>query len=74
MEGEKNSQSFTLKLAKDTISIREKILPLLSVEGVQEEAVVTYYQMLGETPAPETDTAIDADFAFAAPGSYQLYA
>ena len=74
VEGEKNSQSFTLKLAKDTIGIREKVLPLLSVEGVQEGAVVTYYQMVGETPAPETDTAIDADFSFTVAGEYKIYA
>ena len=72
--GQKASQSMTLKLTQDTIGIREKILPILSVEGVQEEAAVTYYQMLGETPAPETDTAIDADFTFTTPGNYQLYA
>ena len=74
VEGQKASQSMTLKLTQDTIGIREKILPILSVEGVQEEAAVTYYQMLGETPAPETDTAIDADFTFTTPGNYQLYA
>lgn len=72
--GQKDAQSFTLKIAKAAVGIREKVLPFLSVEGVQEEAAVTYYQMLGETPAPETDTAIDADFTFTTPGSYQLYA
>ena len=74
VEGQKASQSMTLKLTQDTIGIREKILPILSVEGVQEEAAVTYYQMLGETPAPETDTEIGADFTFTTPGNYQLYA
>ena len=72
--GQKDAQSFTLKIAKAAVGIREKVLPILSVEGVQEEAAVTYYQMLGETPAPETDTAIDADFTFTTPGNYQLYA
>ena len=72
--GQKDAQSFTLKIAKAAVGIREKVLPFLSVEGVQEEAAVTYYQMLGETPAPETDTAIDADFTFTTPGNYQLYA
>ena len=72
--GQKAAQSFTLKIAKAAVGIREKVLPFLSVEGVQEEAAVTYYQMLGETPAPETDTAIDADFTFTTPGNYQLYA
>ena len=72
--GQKAAQSFTLKIAKAAVGIREKVLPFLSVEGVQEEAAVTYYQMLGETLAPETDTAIDADFTFTTPGNYQLYA
>ena len=72
--GQKDAQSFTLKIAKAAVGIREKILPFLSVEGVQEEAAVTYYQMLGETPAPETDTKIGADFTFTTSGSYQLYA
>lgn len=72
--GEKDAQSFTLKIAKAAVGIREKVLPILSVEGVQEGAAVTYYQMLGETPAPETDTAIGADFAFAETGEYKIYA
>ena len=72
--GQKAAQSFTLKIAKAAVGIREKVLPFLSVEGVQEEAAVTYYQMLGETPAPETDTEIGADFTFTTPGNYQLYA
>ena len=74
VEGQKASQSMTLKLTQDTIGIREKILPILSVEGVQEEAAVTYYQMLGETPAPETDTEIGADFSFTEAGEYKIYA
>ena len=72
--GQKDAQSFTLKIAKAAVGIREKVLPFLSVEGVQEEAAVTYYQMLGETPAPETDTAIDADFSFTEAGEYKIYA
>ena len=72
--GQKDAQSFTLKIAKAAVGIREKVLPFLSVEGVQEEAAVTYYQMLGETPAPETDTKIGADFAFTEAGEYKIYA
>ena len=72
--GQKDAQSFTLKIAKAAVGIREKVLPFLSVEGVQEEAAVTYYQMLGETPAPETDTEIGADFAFTETGEYKIYA
>ena len=72
--GQKDAQSFTLKIAKAAVGIREKVLPILSVEGVQEEAAVTYYQMLGETPAPETDTEIGADFSFTEAGEYKIYA
>lgn len=72
--GQKDAQSFTLKIAKAAVGIREKVLPFLSVEGVQEEAAVTYYQMLGETPAPETDTEIGADFSFTEAGEYKIYA
>lgn len=72
--GQKDAQSFTLKIAKAAVGIREKVLPFLSVEGVQEGAAVTYYQMLGETPAPETDTEIGADFSFTEAGEYKIYA
>ena len=72
--GQKDAQSFTLKIAKAAVGIREKVLPILSVEGVQEEAAVTYYQMLGETPAPETDTEIGADFSFTEAGECKIYA
>ncbi len=72
--GQKDAQSFTLKIAKAAVGIREKVLPILSVEGVQEGAAVTYYQMLGETPAPETDTEIGADFSFTEAGEYKIYA
>lgn len=72
--GQKDAQSFTLKIAKAAVGIREKVLPFLSVEGVQEEAAVTYYQMLGETPAPEIDTEIGADFSFTVAGEYKIYA
>ena len=77
-EGQKDDQSFTVKLSPDTAGVREKVLPLLSVEGVQEEAAVTYYLMLGETPAPKTDTKIDAGFSFEtinkSTGEYHIYA
>ena len=64
VEGQKDDQSFTVKLSQDTCGVREKVLLILSVEGVQEEAAVTYYLMTGETPAPKTDTKIDANFTF----------
>ena len=72
--GEKESQSFTLSVSKTTVGIREKILPLLSVEGIKEDAVITYYLMNGTSPAPESDTVIDENFAFAQTGTGSIYA
>ncbi len=72
--GTKASQTITLKLSKTSVGIREKVLPFLSAEGVQEEAAVTYYRMLGETPDPENDAVIGEDFAFAESGEYKIYA
>lgn len=72
--GEKESQSFTLSVSKTTVGIREKILPLLSVEGIKEDAAITYYLMNGDSPAPESDTVIDENFAFAQTGTGSVYA
>ena len=72
--GEKESQSFTLSVSKTTVGIREKIFPLLSVEGIKEEAAITYYLMNGSSPAPESDTVIDENFAFAQTGTGSIYA
>ena len=68
VSGQKDEQSLTLASSRSSVGVREKILPLLSVEGVQEEAPVTYYQMNGAVPDPENDTEIGADFAFTATG------
>lgn len=67
--GEKEPQNFTLNVSKTTVGIREKILPLLSVEGIKEDAAITYYLMNGTSPAPESDTVIDENFAFAQTGT-----
>ena len=72
--GEKESQSFTLSVSKTTVGIREKILPLLSVEGIKEDAAITYYLVNGDSPAPESDTVIDENFAFAQTGTGSIYA
>ena len=72
--GQKESQSFTLSVSKTTVGIREKILPLLSVEGIKEDAAITYYLMNGDSPAPESDTVIDENFAFAQTGTGSIYA
>ena len=74
VNGTKDAQDFTLKFSKDSVGIREKILPFLSVEGIREEAPVTYYQMTGQAPDPAKDTQITADFAFTEPGEYPIYA
>ncbi len=72
--GEKESQNFTLSVSKTTVGIREKILPLLSIEGIKEDAAITYYLMNGTSPAPESDTVIDENFAFAQVGTGSIYA
>lgn len=72
--GEKESQNFTLSVSKTTVGIREKILPLLSVEGIKEDSAITYYLMNGDSPAPESDTVIDENFAFAQTGIGSIYA
>lgn len=72
--GEKESQNFTLSVSKTTVGIREKILPLLSVEGIKEDAAITYYLMNGDSPASESDTVIDENFAFAQTGTGSIYA
>lgn len=72
--GQKDAQSFTLSVSKTTVGIREKILPLLSVEGIKEDAAITYYLMNGSSPAPESDTVIDENFAFAQTGTGSIYA
>lgn len=72
--GEKEPQNFTLNVSKTTVGIREKILPLLSVEGIKEDAAITYYLMNGDSPAPESDTVIDENFAFAQTETGSIYA
>lgn len=72
--GEKESQNFTLNVSNTIVGIREKVLPLLSVEGINEDAVITYYLMNGTSPASESDTVIDENFAFAQTGICSIYA
>ena len=72
--GEKEPQNFTLNVSKTTVGIREKILPLLSVEGIKEDAAITYYLMNGSSPALESNTVIDENFAFAQTGTSSIYA
>ena len=65
------AQNLTLSLSKTTCAVGEKLLPLLSVSGVKEDAAVTYYytpykMLIGDSehegsgiPAIDENTVID---------------
>ena len=69
----------TVSLSKTTCAVGEKLLPLLSVDGVQEGAAVTYYytpiksgylEFEGGNSVPK----IDENTAIREPGTYYVYA
>lgn len=69
----------TVSLSKTTCAVGEKLLPLLSVDGVQEGAAVTYYytpiksgylEFEGSNAVPK----IDENTAISEPGTYYVYA
>lgn len=69
----------TMSLSKTTCAVGEKLLPLLSVDGVQEGAAVTYYytpiksgylEFEGGNSVPK----IDENTAIREPGTYYVYA
>ena len=69
----------TVSLSRATCAVGEKLLPLLSVDGVQEGAAVTYYytpiksgylEFEGSNAVPE----IDENTAISEPGTYYVYA
>ena len=69
----------TVSLSKTTCAVDEKLLPLLSVDGVQEGAAVTYYytpiqsgylEFEGSNAVPK----IDENTAISEPGTYYVYA
>ena len=69
----------TVSLSQTTCTVGEKILPLLSVSGVQENAAVTYYYApinsgYLEFEGTETVPAIDENTAISEPGTYYVYA
>ena len=69
----------TVSLSQMTCTVGEKILPLLSVSGVQENAAVTYYYApvnsgYLEFEGSETVPAIDENTAISEPGTYYVYA
>ena len=69
----------TVTLSKTACTAGEKILPLLSVSGVQENAAVTYYYApinsgYLEFEGSEAVPAIDGNTAISEPGTYYVYA
>ena len=69
----------TVSLSQTTCTVGEKILPLLSVSGVQENAAVTYYYApvnsgYLEFEGTETVPAIDENTAISESGTYYVYA
>ena len=69
----------TVTLSKTTCTAGEKLLPLLSVSGVQENAAVTYYYApinsgYLEFEGSEAVPAIDENTAISDPGTYYVYA
>ena len=69
----------TVTLSKTACTVGEKLLPLLSVSGVQENAAVTYYYApvnsgYLEFEGSEAVPAIDGNTAISEPGTYYVYA
>ena len=69
----------TVSLSQTTCTAGEKLLPLLSVSGVQENAAVTYYYApinsgYLEFEGSEAVPAIDENTAISDPGTYYVYA
>ena len=69
----------TVSLSQTTCTVGEKILSLLSVSGVQENAAVTYYYApvnsgYLEFEGSEAVPAIDENTAISDPGTYYVYA
>ena len=68
----------TLTLSKSVCTTTEKLLPLLSVDGVQEEAAVTYYyteypQTIGSSELGVYNKEIDGNTRISVPGTYYLF-
>ena len=70
-----------VSLSKTTCAVGEKILPLLSLSGVKEDAAVTYYYTQYKTIAGDSDhegteamPEIDENTAISEPGTYYVYA
>ena len=71
----------TVSLSRATCAVGEKLLPLLSVSGVKEDAAVTYYYTQYKTIAGDSEyegieaiPKIDENTAISEPGTYYVYA
>lgn len=71
----------TVSLSKAACTVGEKLLPLLSISGVQEDATVTYYYTQYKTIAGDSECEgseampeIDENTAISEPGTYYVYA
>lgn len=69
----------TVSISKAVCATDEKLLPLLSIEGVQEDAVVTYYYTPPESSIYYDDLAslnkeINEDTVIDEPGTYYIFA
>ena len=78
---DKATPELTVSLSKAACTVGEKILPLLSISGVQEDATVTYYYTQykpiagsSEYEGSEAMPAIDGNTAISEPGTYYVYA
>ena len=76
---DKATPELTVSLSKAACTVGEKLLPLLSVSGVQENAAVTYYYAPIKTgylefEGSEAVPAIDENTAISDPGTYYVYA
>ena len=78
---DKATPELTVSLSKAACTVGEKILPLLSISGVQEDATVTYYYTQykpiagsSEYEGSEAMPAIDGNTAISEPGTYYVHA
>ena len=76
---DKAHPDLTVSLSRTTCAVGEKLLPLLSVSGVQENAAVTYYYApinsgYLEFEGSEAVPAINENTAISDPGTYYVYA
>ena len=77
----KATPDLTVSLSKTACTAGEKLLPLLSVSGVQENAAVTYYYTQSQSIAGDSEyegreamPEIDGNTAISEPGTYCVYA